>query len=80
MAESEHAKLDIAREYLGLAMSSYADKRDYFCAIHLAEAALELADRHLDDDQRTFRIPDLNLTLTTAPPSREKPSERPLRG
>lgn len=56
MAEADHAKLDIAREYLDTAMQLYMEQRHYFCAIHLACAAEELLGAHLPKDQRIFDV------------------------
>jgi hypothetical protein len=47
-----YAKLDVAREYLDAAMQMYMNRRDYFCAMHLAGAAAELFDRHLPNGKR----------------------------
>ena len=50
MSTIEIPKLEIAREYLELAMQLYVERRNYFCAIHLAAAAAELFDRHLPEE------------------------------
>jgi len=47
-----YVKLDIAREYLDLAMRCYVEQRDYFCAIHLAGAAEELLGQWLAPEDR----------------------------
>jgi hypothetical protein len=49
-------KLDIAIEYLDAAMQMYIDRKNFFCAIHLAEAAAELFDAHLPEENRIRRI------------------------
>ncbi len=50
--ENTYVKLDIAREYLDLAMQCYADGRDYFSTIHLAAAAEELLGKWLREEDR----------------------------
>jgi len=52
----EVRKLDIAVEYLDAAMQMYIDRRNYFCAIHLAGAAAELFDAHLPESMRMSEI------------------------
>jgi hypothetical protein len=47
MSESVYKKLDIACEYLDMAMQLYLEKINYFCIIHLAGAAEELFGKHL---------------------------------
>lgn len=54
--ETVYVKLDIAREYLDLAMQLYMEKRNYFCAIHLAATAEELFGKHLPKSKRIYNI------------------------
>ena len=56
MSESTYKKLDIASEYLELALSLFVQGRDYFSIIHLAAAAEELLGMHLPEQQRAFSI------------------------
>jgi hypothetical protein len=56
MTSAVYQKLGIAREYLDAAMQMYLEQQNYFCAIHLAGAALELLDHHLPKEDRTFGI------------------------
>lgn len=56
MADAEYSKLQIALEYIDAAMQFYIDRRNYFCAIHLAAAAAELFDKHLPKENSTFEI------------------------
>lgn len=56
MAEAEYDKLNIAREYLDMAMQLYIEERSYFCAIHLAGAAEELFGTHLPEEERIFTM------------------------
>lgn len=56
MSGADYSKLEIASEYLELAMQLYLEKRNYFCAIHLAGAAEELFGMHLPKDKRIFNI------------------------
>lgn len=53
---STYRKLDIAIEYLDLAMQQYMSEQNYFCCIHLAAAAEELFGRHLRDEERIHTI------------------------
>ncbi len=55
-AEAVYAKVDIATEYLDLAMQQYMEECNYFCAIHLAGAAEELFAMHLPEDERIFEV------------------------
>ncbi len=50
--EETYVKLDIAREYLDLAMQCYIEHRNYFSAIHLAGAAEELFGKWLHEGDR----------------------------
>jgi hypothetical protein len=52
----EISKLEIAAEYLDIAMQMYLEQRNYFCAIHLAAAAAELFDGYLQEDKRGHGI------------------------
>ncbi|MGC9953437.1 MAG: hypothetical protein ABSD21_04060 [Rhizomicrobium sp.] len=52
----EVSKLEIAAEYLDAAMQMYLERRNYFCAIHLAAAAAELFDRHLPPEKSGHEI------------------------
>lgn len=54
--ESVYDKLDIAREYLDLAMQLYIEERNYFCAIHLAAVAEELFGKQLPEDKRIYNV------------------------
>jgi len=53
MTENVYQKLDRAG-ILDTAMRFYLEKRNYFCAIHLAGAAEELLGAHLPPDERIF--------------------------
>lgn len=55
-AENTYVKLDIAREYLDLAMQCYSEGRDYFSAIHLAGAAGELFGQWLPEAHRVSTV------------------------
>ena len=54
--EAVHAKLDIALEYLDLAMQLYMENRNYFCTIHLAAAAEELLGKHLPESACIYNM------------------------
>jgi hypothetical protein len=56
MAEQTVAKLDIAQEYLDLAIKLFLAGANFFCSIHLAGAAEELFGAYLPEDQRTFTL------------------------
>lgn len=56
MSETSYSKLDIACEYIDAAMKFYIDQQNYFCSAHLAGAAAELFEMHLEEDKRTFNI------------------------
>ena len=50
MSTAIYTKIQIACEYLDLAMNLFLDERDLFCAIHLAAAAEELLGKHLPEE------------------------------
>jgi hypothetical protein len=52
MVEAVFSKLDIAREYLDVAIDSFLTQSNFFCAIHLAAAAEELLGAHLHENER----------------------------
>lgn len=54
MNETDFKKLDIACEFIDMAMQFYIEERNYFCAIHLAAAAEELLGAHLPSKERFF--------------------------
>jgi hypothetical protein len=56
MAKETYQKIDIAHEYLDMAMQLYMEKRDFFCAIHLAGAAEEIFGSHLQKEQRISHL------------------------
>ncbi|WP_372522375.1 hypothetical protein [Sulfuricaulis sp.] len=56
MSEAVHKKLNIACEYMDMAMQLYVEERNYFCAIHLAAAAEELLGMHLPEDKRISNV------------------------
>jgi hypothetical protein len=53
---AEYKKVDIACEYLDLAMQLFIEQRDFFCIIQLAAAAEELLGMHLPKHERNFEI------------------------
>jgi len=56
MNKSTYNKIDIACEYIDLAMQCYVEGHNYFCAIHLAGAAEELFGAHLAKDKRISTV------------------------
>jgi hypothetical protein len=56
MAERIVCKLDIAKEYLDAAIEFFLERRNYFCAIHLASAAEELLGAHLPENERISEL------------------------
>ena len=56
MAELGVSKLDIAREYLDVAIEFFLERTKFFCAIHLAATAEELFGAHLPECQRIFTL------------------------
>src|SRR5215813_5965710 len=55
MTEIEVPMLEIAREYLDAALEFFLKQTKFFCAIHLAGAAGELFDAHLQKSEQFFR-------------------------
>ena len=56
MAERTVQKLDVACEYLDAAIEFFLERRNYFCAIHLASAAEELLGAHRPKNERIFEL------------------------
>ena len=56
MAEETYQKIDIAHEFLDVAMQLYMEKRNFFCAIHLATAAEEIFGAYLPKEQRISQL------------------------
>ena len=54
MTEVEVPLLEIAREYLDAAIEFFLKRTKFFCAIHLAGAAGELFDGHLQESEQFF--------------------------
>jgi hypothetical protein len=54
MTEFEVPMLEIAREYLDAAIEFFLERTKFFCAIHLAGAAGELFDAHLQKSEQFF--------------------------
>jgi len=50
MSAATYTKIQIACEYLDLAMNLFLDDNNLFCAIHLAAAAEELLGQHLPEE------------------------------
>ena len=50
MSTAVYSKIQIACEYLELAMKLFLSERDLFSAIHLAGAAEEILGQHLPKD------------------------------
>ena len=71
MTARDVAKIEIAREYLDVAIEFFLAQCSFFCAIHLAAAAEELFGAHLPECQR---ISTLALKAEKALKSETRPT------
>ncbi|MDE2434034.1 MAG: hypothetical protein KGN37_14430 [Burkholderiales bacterium] len=51
MPESVHTKIQIAFEYIDMAVTLYMSRQNYFCSLHLAAAAEEIFGMHFEHEE-----------------------------